>query len=378
MTEQTELHARISGRHHESPMRVCLICVEIFAWGKYGGFGRATRVIGGELARRGMEVFAVVPRRDGQKPVEQLDGITVLSFPRHRPWSARALYADCRADIYHSSEPSLGTYLAQRAMPGKRHIVTMRDTRELADWKMEYSLPSAGKLQVIANYLYEDNPLVHRAVRNADAIYCAAHLLVEKAQRKYRLPEPPQFLPTPVDVPTMLRKSSQPTVCYVGRLDRRKRPEVFLDLAKQFPHVRFIAAGSSRDVKWDRYLRAKYADVPNLEMPGFIDQFDSRRHSELLEQSWIMVNTATREGLPNAFLEAAAHGCAILSGVNPDDFASEFGFHAAEDQFAEGLRSLLENDNWRRAGARGREYVKKHYESSRAIDLHRQCYSEIL
>src|SRR5690606_27640366 len=26
-------------------MRICLISVEIFAWGKYGGFGRATRTI---------------------------------------------------------------------------------------------------------------------------------------------------------------------------------------------------------------------------------------------------------------------------------------------------------------------------------------------
>ena len=359
-------------------MRICLICVEIFAWGKYGGFGRATRLIGGELARRGVEVFAVVPRRGEQKPVEQLDGMTVLSFPGHRPWTARALYADCRADIYHSCEPSLGTYLAQRAMPDKRHVITLRDTRELSDWKMEYSLPSAGKLQVIANYLYEDNPLVHRAVRNADAIYCAAHLLAEKAQRKYRLPAAPQFLPTPVDVPAAFRKSAQPTVCYVGRLDRRKRPELFLDLAKQFPDVRFIAAGISRDAEWDRHLRAAYAHVTNLEIPGFIDQFSSRRHSELLEQSWIIVNTATREGLPNAFLEAAAHGCAILSGVNPDGFAAEFGFHAADGQFAEGLRFLLKNDNWRRAGLRGREYVEKHYESSRAIDLHRRRYSEIL
>ena len=33
-------------------MKVCLISVEIFAWGKYGGFGRATRIIGRELTRR--------------------------------------------------------------------------------------------------------------------------------------------------------------------------------------------------------------------------------------------------------------------------------------------------------------------------------------
>lgn len=61
-------------------MRICLISVEIFAWGKYGGFGRATRLIGRELVKRGVEVYAVVPRRNEQRPVEDLDGIRVLGF----------------------------------------------------------------------------------------------------------------------------------------------------------------------------------------------------------------------------------------------------------------------------------------------------------
>ena len=37
-------------------MRICLIAVELFAWGKYGGFGRATRTIGRELVKRGIAV----------------------------------------------------------------------------------------------------------------------------------------------------------------------------------------------------------------------------------------------------------------------------------------------------------------------------------
>lgn len=359
-------------------MRVCLICVEIFAWGKYGGFGRATRTIGKELVKRGVEVFAVVPRRAEQQPVEHLDGITVLSFPRNRPWTSRAFYSHCDADIYHSCEPSFGTFLALQAMPHRKHVITMRDTRNFSDWKKEYALPSVGKLQVLFNYFYEDNFLVHNAVRKADAIYCAAHLLIEKVEKKYRLPHPPSFLPTPVDVPASVTKATRPTVCYMGRWDRRKRPELFLELAKRFSNVRFIAVGNSRDIVWDRHLREKYAGIPNLEMPGFIDQFDSARHSQVLGQSWIMVNTAVREGLPNAFLEAAAHGCAILSAVNPDGFASEFGCHVTDDRFAKGLRYLLENDRWRRLGERARDCVKTHFSRDLAIDLHLSCYRKML
>ena len=127
-------------------MRVCFICVEIFAWGKYGGFGRATRTIGRELVRRGIEVFAVVPRRRGQKPVEELDGITVLSFPPYLALSSRKLYEVCDADIYHSQEPSFGTYLAMKVRSDRKHIITFRDPRDTEDWKIEFRFPSRNRL----------------------------------------------------------------------------------------------------------------------------------------------------------------------------------------------------------------------------------------
>lgn len=359
-------------------MRVCFICVEIFAWGKYGGFGRATRIIGHELAKRGIEVFAVVPRRKGQKPVEELDGITVLSFPPYFPWYSRKLYRMCNADIYHSSEPSFGTYLAMKEMPSRKHIVTFRDPRDFQDWKMEYDLPSLNKLQVLSNYFYENNFLVKRAVRCADAVFCIAKYLIPKVKFMYGLKSDPHFLPTPVYVPLKVQKAPIPTVCFLARLDRRKRPEIFFELARKFPDVKFIAVGKSRDEKWDSYLRKTYSNLLNLEMTGFIDQFSSDLHSQILGRSWIMVNTATREALPNAFLEAAAHGCAILSAVDPDGFASNFGYHTNDDDFTKGLEFLLDNDRWKERGEIGYEYVKKIFEVNRAIERHIAAYKQIL
>ncbi len=61
-------------------MKVCFLCTEIFAWGKFGGFGRATRTIGRELVKRGVEVTVIVPRRQNQKPIEMLDGMRILGF----------------------------------------------------------------------------------------------------------------------------------------------------------------------------------------------------------------------------------------------------------------------------------------------------------
>lgn len=359
-------------------MRICLISVEIFAWGKYGGFGRATRTIGRELAKRGHEVYAVIPRREGQKPVEDLDGITVFGFPAYLPWSSYNLFKKCNADIYHSCEPSFGTYLALKAMPEKKHMVTFRDPRDFEDWKMEYELPSYSRFQVIYNYLYENNILVRRSIKKMNAVYSIAKYLIPKIKSMYGLESEPQFLPTPVKIPDKIQKADTPTVCYVARLDRRKRPELFLDLAEKFPHVKFIAMGKSRNKEYDEILRKKYSNIPNIEMTGFIDQFSTGEHSNILEKSWIMVNTATREALPNSFLEASAHKCAILSYVDPDGFASLFGYNAKNEDFAEGLKFLLENNRWKERGEKGYDYVRNTFEMEHAIDLHVDAYKNVL
>ncbi|MBN1147697.1 MAG: glycosyltransferase family 4 protein [Anaerolineales bacterium] len=309
---------------------------------------------------------------------ESLDGMRVLGFTAKNPLSASELYRLADADIYHSLEPSLGSYLAMRAMPDRKHLITFLDPRTLSDWLTELRLPSVNPLQVISNWLYEDSLLVKRGVQRADGLFAAAHFLISKARRKYELRSDPGFLPTPVKIPREIQKSSEPTVCYISRWDRRKRPEIFFELVKSFPGVRFLAAGQSRDAEWDRYLHGKYGGLPNLEILGFIDQFSGNKLWDILSQSWVMVNTAAREGLPNAMKEAAAHSCAILSSVNPEDFASRFGYHACRGDFAEGLGALLENNRWRQLGAHGREYVSNEYALDLAIDRHVDAYESAL
>lgn len=359
-------------------MKICLLSVEIFAWGKFGGFGRATRLIGRELVKHGHVVYAVVPRRKGQQEIEKLDGITVFGFNPYWPWSASKWIKKANADIYHSCEPSLSTYLANKSMPGKKHVVTFRDPRDLTDWKLELELPSHSKLQVIFNYIYENNFLVKGCIKKMDGFYSPAICLREKIKSIYKLDDLPEFLPTPVSIPENICKSSTPIVCFLSRLDRRKRPELFMNLANKFPDVQFIAMGKSRDQQWENYLNNKYKDVPNLQITGFLDQFSSNKLTEILEKSWIMINTATREGLPNAFIEAASHKCAILSFVNPDHFSSEFGCHAEKDDFAEGLKYLLAKNRWKILGEKGYCYVNDTFELNKSIAKHIQIYKEVI
>lgn len=359
-------------------MKICLISVEIFAWGKYGGFGRATRTIGRELVNRGIEVCAVVPQRNGQKPIEKLDGITVYGFSPYFPWTARQLLKACNADIYHSCEPSHISYMALKTMPQKKHMVTFRDPRNFKDWRMEFDLPSLNRLQVLHNYFFENNFLVQRCIKRMDGVFTIAKYLVPKVKKMYHLNADPVFLPTPVAVADHIEKAPTPTVCYLARLDRRKRPTLFLDLAEKFPHVRFLVVGQSRDKQWEAFLYKKYEKIHNIHFMGFIDQFSSDEHAHIREKSWISVNTATREAMPNSILESAASKCAILSHVDPDGFASQFGYHAKNNDFEEGLRFLLEKDRWRERGENGYLYVKDTFETDAAIKKHINIYTQLL
>ena len=361
-------------------MKICFIVNEFFAWGKYGGFGSSTRLLATELAKRGIDVTVITLRRAGQLAAEYVEGVKVLSFPALSLRAQSELYRSCGADIYNSTEPSFGTYLAMNAAPDRIHIVTCRDTRLFRDWLIEIrSYLLEGRLRTLLTYPYEDNPLVSRAVRRVHAVFCSNKSSIPIAQRKYSLAEPPAFLASPVKVPLApVTKGKIPTVCFVGRWDKRKRPELFFELAKQFPQASFIAMGQANNPRRDAMLRRRYGSISNLEMLGFIDQFSSDRFQEILSTSWILVNTSLREGLPRSFLEGASYGCAILSSVDPDGFAARFGYHTKNDDFSRGLEFLLQDHRWMQRGRSAYEYVRNTFEADLATEQHVKTYESLL
>jgi glycosyltransferase involved in cell wall biosynthesis len=360
-------------------LKVCFISTEIFAWGKHGGFGRATRLIGRELVKRGVEVYAVVPGRNGQKEHEILDGINVYSYSMFNPFSAVKIYKKINADIMHSQEPSFGSYLAFKALPDKKHTFTFRDTRLFNDWVIEFLHPSLHRYQVVLNFIYENNMFVKSAVKSAQTSFAAARFVSLKAKQKYNLKYFPEWLPTPIPINDIkIKKNNTPLVVYLGRLDKRKRPEKFLELTGKFPEIEFVVMGKSRDEKYNLFLRQKYGHLKNLRFMGFVDQFESSEFITTLSKAWILVNTSYREGLPNAFLEALSYECALLSCVNPDGLTELFGYHVTDDNFAAGLEKLIQNNNWKVKGEKGCEYVKENYALEKVIDLHLEMYKKVL
>lgn len=353
-------------------LRVCILASQYFAWGKYGGFGSMARKLAESLAGAGHEVSVLVPRRAGQPAAEVVNGVKVESFA---PFAAREVVGLLRrssADVFHSQDPTVLTWLAQKIHPRRAHLVTCRDPRDLRDWRIEFALASARRRWLTPfNYLTESAFLARLGVRGADAVYCPAEFLRTKVQRLFRPRQAAHYLPNLIDVPAASpRKSEQPTFVFLARFDRRKRPEKFLALAERFPEHRFVAAGAGEDPEYDADLRRRFGHLKNLELPGFVDRFaEGDRLASLLGEAWALVSTAAREGLPLSFLEAAAQSCALVSGVDPDGFASRFGVHVRDDDYAAGLEALLSDDPLGK-GMAARAHVQATCETSIALAAH--------
>jgi glycosyltransferase involved in cell wall biosynthesis len=363
----------------DRPLHVCLICIEFFGDSIYGGFGRATRFIGRELVQRGHRVSVVVPRRSPEQPDRyDIDGMTVHQYDPAKPWQGIRVLKACDADIYHSQDTSITTFLARLARPRAVHVITFRDPMDDWDWKIETEHAGMSRLGWTQYRLFIGNPLVSWTIRRADSLRTAARFLEAKCAALYRLDPPPRFLASPVHIPDIVRKADRPTVCWVGRWEGRKRVELFFKLAREFPWVEFIAVGGARDPELDRTLRDRYGGLPNLRMTGVLDQFESPELADILGRSWIIVNTSLREGLPTTFIEAAAHRCAILSFTDPDGFASRFGRVAQEGRFAEGLSYLLADDAWRALGEAGHRVVAAEFSTACSIASHIALYRSLL
>jgi len=365
-----------------------LVSPEVFSWGYHGGFGYLTRTLGREFADRGVEVCVVTVRRGNQGEVEELDGFKVLGYPsiKGMPGIAGASLsrlrslkhyrkADC--DIYHSQAVSYNTVAAMLVMRDRIHAITFQDPYDLLEYEKisrvdaKYTVTTPFR----ARFRAEIRALAW-ACNRADVLFAQARFLVDKAVGLFNLSEEPAFLPNPVEVPCRrMVKAETPTVCFLARWDPQKRVELFFELARAFPDIRFVAMGHSHDPATDAKLRHAYGKLPNLDLVGFVSEDEKSR---ILEESWCLVNTSVREALPVSFLEALAHETPIISGLDPDGLTSRYGYPTKDGSYSEALRRMLADERRRSKGMKGRRYVEEVHEVERVVDRHLEIYGGLL
>ena len=111
-------------------------------------------------------------------------------------------------------------------------------------------------------------------------------------------------------------KSARPLICFVGRLDdRRKRVEdlidVFPHIAEQVPGARLVIAGGGRR---EAELRRRAAGSKNVEFVGYVEEDEK---IDLYQRSWVGVFPSGKEGFLLTALEASACGTPVVTYEHP-------------------------------------------------------------
>lgn len=116
----------------------------------------------------------------------------------------------------------------------------------------------------------------------------------------------PNFIAIPHKTTKICTDKKSLNIGFVGRLNNTKGFDLFASLAKKFPHHKYIAIGSSQNLK---ELEKKY---PHITFTGYIEQVD-----KFLEKLDIFVNTSRYESFGLSILEAMAHQTPIIASDLP-------------------------------------------------------------
>jgi glycosyltransferase involved in cell wall biosynthesis len=172
-------------------------------------------------------------------------------------------------------------------------------------------------------------------------------------------------------------------VLWVGMMRPWKRPELFLELARRLPALRFrMIGGPSLDQGEEDYytgIERAARQLPNLEFVGFVPYADIDRH---FDAARVFVNTSAAEGFPNTFLQAWARAIPTLSFLDcgARDAEGEIGQRVSNlDRLARALEDLMHQDEvWQEQGARCRRYFASHHSVQAAADAYRRLFCTLL
>jgi len=114
------------------------------------------------------------------------------------------------------------------------------------------------------------------------------------------------------------------SVLWIATVKPIKQPYIFLELAKQFPNLNFTMIGPMSN-KFELYRQNFIEAAIGVQNLRFIDYVPIDEIEKYFVGSDLLISTSEKEGFPNVFLQAWAHGKPVISFVDPDGVISRRG-----------------------------------------------------
>lgn len=170
-------------------------------------------------------------------------------------------------------------------------------------------------------------------------------------------------------------------VLWVNNVRQFKRPDLFIELVKRLPKLRFRMVGGEQQDSKELYskIMQEAKRLPNLTFCGRVPY-----HAmwENYARARVFVNTSDSEGFPNSYLQAWAHGTPTVVFFDPDNIISEakLGLCATSiAEMAEHILFLLKNQRqWERLSDNCRAFMARNYLESDVIAPYLAGIKEVL
>lgn len=162
---------------------------------------------------------------------------------------------------------------------------------------------------------WRDRQLFFLGVRLADQIVVQHGGQAEDCARSFNRTS--VVVPSCYDAPEGAHADVNGCVLWVSTIKPIKQPELFLELARRLPQLRFRMVGGPGGEAGAPELFARIRQeaerIPNLEFLGFVPHSQVEHH---FNDARVVVNTSHNEGFPNAFLQAWTRGVPTVSFCN--------------------------------------------------------------
>jgi glycosyltransferase involved in cell wall biosynthesis len=332
------------------------------ASGRQGGAERQMTLLARTLSARGHRVAHIVyPPRDPRPLPDRLTLVHRESHVGDRPLVGNVLEAlriwralraaDARVVIVRTASPAVAIAVAFCRLHRRALIFSSSNVTDFTLERMSSRLRRA---------------LYRVGVRLADAVVVQSDdqvALVARAFPSLRRVVPIPSFCEPAPPATPAAGNGGDAFLWFARFVDYKQPMRYLELARALPEARFwmIPVPEQPSPELEE-LHDAARRTPNLEL---LDPLPHEKLSELIGQAAAVVNTSIFEGMPNAFLEAWAHGVPVLTlQFDPDEVVARNGLGVSAggswERFVEGARELWQARD-RRDGlaTRVRTYVER-------------------
>jgi glycosyltransferase involved in cell wall biosynthesis len=351
--------------------------------GHIGGVERQAAMLARWLVERGHGV-SLITWNEGGPPVEVIDRIRVIKIcrpdaglpvvrffvPRWSSLNGALRMAD--ADLYYQNGAEEVT--GQVALWCRRHerkfVFSTASDIDCSDW-------------FTSSRALRERLLYRHGLKLADRIIVQTN--TQAALLKSATHLGADVLPMPGDDFARCRGThpgpgddEPPLLLMVGRIAPEKNVEMFIELARMLPHMRFLVAGpGDPSSAYVAGLRKSSLEVSNLE---FFGSADRQQLCDLYRAATALCCTSHYEGFPNTFIEAWSLGLPVISTIDPDGVISRHGLGAhvsTLDDLRDRVRQLADSREQRDAIAESAQaYFRSHHQLDVAMERFERLFQE--